>query len=205
MATKDIRSKDIRSAGGVEITPERAAEAPRGGLVTHTATRVLAVTRVVTGFVFLWAFVDKTFGLHYATAGGKGWVDGGSPTEGFLSGVHVGPFASAFRAMAGEWWVDSLFMLGLLGIGLALTAGVAMRVAAASGTLMMAFMWAAEWPLAQHDAAGELTRSANPLVDYHVVYALVMIVLAVTYAGATWGLGKRWARIPFVARNRWLL
>ncbi|NHC46505.1 hypothetical protein G9H72_14740 [Motilibacter sp. K478] len=187
------------------ISAERAAEAPRGAIVTHTATRALAVTRVATGFVFLWAFADKAFGLRYSTGAGRAWVEGGSPTEGFLSGVHVGPFAAAFRAMAGNPVVDWLFMLGLLGIGVALVAGVAMRVAAASGALMMAFMWAAEWPLARFDEAGELTRSSNPLVDYHVVYALVLIVLAATYAGTTWGLGKRWARLPIVQRNRWLL
>src|SRR5689334_12004100 len=44
----------------------------------------LASLRLLTGFVFLWAFLDKTFGLGYATASGKGWLDGGSPTKGFL-------------------------------------------------------------------------------------------------------------------------
>jgi thiosulfate dehydrogenase [quinone] large subunit len=27
----------------------------------------------------------------------------------------------------------------------------------------------------------------------------------VTFAGNVWGLGRRWARLPFVQRNRWLL
>ena len=33
----------------------------------------------------------------------------------------------------------------------------------------------------------------------------VAIVLAATYAGTTWGLGRTWARLPFVNRNRWAL
>lgn len=45
-----------------------------------TATRayVFAGLRVLTGFVFLWAFLDKTFGFGYATQSGNGWIDGGS-------------------------------------------------------------------------------------------------------------------------------
>ena len=199
--------KDRAPIGGTtEIPAEHAADAPRGSILTPFATKALAVTRISLGFVFLWAFLDKTFGLHYATSGaGKAWIDGGSPTMGFLSHVQVGPFQSMMRGMAGDWYADWLFMLGLLGIGIALIAGVAMRIAAVSGTLMMALMWAAEWPLAQYDSLGQPTGSPNPIVDYHVIYALVMISLAAAYAGATWGLGKQWARLPFVHRNRWLL
>ena len=46
--------------------------------------------------------------------------------------------------------------------------------------------------------------SSNPVVDYHVVYAAVLIALAVTSAGTTWGLGRIWARLPLVDRNPWL-
>lgn len=49
------------------------------------------------------------------------------------------------------WWVDCLFMLGLLGIGAALVLGVAMRLTAASGTLLLALMWLAEWHPARTD------------------------------------------------------
>jgi thiosulfate dehydrogenase [quinone] large subunit len=47
--------------------------------------------------------------------------------------------------------------------------------------------------------------STNPLVDYHIIYALALIALAVTFAGHTWGLGRRWAGLRFVQRNRWLI
>jgi thiosulfate dehydrogenase (quinone) large subunit len=96
-------------------------------------------------------------------------------------------------------------MLGLLGIGIALIFGIGLRAAAVSGTVMMVLMWAAEWPLAKFTSAGAPSMSVNPLVDYHIVYALALIALALTYAGHTWGLGKRWARLPFVHRNRWLI
>lgn len=173
--------------------------------LTHStvAAKSLAVLRIATGFIFLWAFLDKTFGLHYATPSAKAWIHGGSPTKGFLSSVEVGPFQSVFHSMAGTWWANSLFMLGLLGIGLALIAGVAMRLAAAAGVLMIAMMWFAEFPLAQHTSTGAPAGSSNPLVDYHFVYAVVLVVLAATYAGSTWGLGRFWARLPFVTQHRW--
>ena len=60
-------------------------------------------------------------------------------------------------------------MLGLLGIGVALVAGVALRFAAGAGTLMTAFMWLAEWPPAQHLADGSPSMSSNPFADYHQI------------------------------------
>src|SRR6266498_3443229 len=123
----------------------------------------------------------------------------------FLSGVAAGPLESTFHSWAGAPWADWLFMAGLLGIGLALTLGVALRIAAASGTVMMLFMWAAEWPLAKHTSAGAPSLSTNPIIDYHIIYALAVIAVALLYAGNTWGFGKLWAKLPFVQRNRWLL
>jgi thiosulfate dehydrogenase (quinone) large subunit len=174
-----------------------------GSMITSTAAKALAVLRISTGFVFLWAFLDKTFGLHYATPSAKAWINGGSPTKGFLTSVEVGPFQSLFHSIAGTWWANGLFMLGLLAIGVALIAGVAMRIAAISGVVMLAMMWLAEVPFAQFTSAGEPTGSPNPVADSHFIYAVVLIVLALTYAGTTWGLGRTWARLPFVNSNRW--
>jgi thiosulfate dehydrogenase (quinone) large subunit len=176
-----------------------------GTIISAGAARFLAVFRVVLGFEFLWAFLDKTFGFGYATPSAKAWINGGSPTKGFLSGVELGPFESTFHSWAGTGWANWLFMLGLLGIGVALLLGVALRAAAASGTVMMLLMWAAEWPLAQHTSAGAPSMSTNPIVDYHIIYALALIAVAVTYAGNTWGLGRRWASLRLVRRNHWLL
>jgi len=176
-----------------------------GSMITSTAAKALAVLRVSMGFVFLWAFLDKTFGLHYATPSAKAWIHGGSPTKGFLASVEVGPFQSMFHSIAGTWWANGLFMLGLLAIGVVLIAGVAMRTAAVSGVLLLALMWFAEFPLAQHTSAGAPAGSSNPFADYHFIYAIVLVVLALTYAGSTWGLGRSWARLPFVHRHRWAL
>jgi thiosulfate dehydrogenase [quinone] large subunit len=176
-----------------------------GSMLTRTAAQVLAVLRYATGFVFLWAFVDKTFGWGYATPSARAWIHGGSPTKGFLASVDVGPLQGFFHGIAGTWYADGLFMVGLLGIGVALMAGVGLRIAAVSGTVMMAMMWLAEFPIAQHTAKGAASGSTNPLTDYHFVYAVVVVVLAAAYAGHTWGLGRRWARLPFVQAHRWLI
>jgi thiosulfate dehydrogenase [quinone] large subunit len=171
-------------------------EAP-GAMLTKAAAKALAVTRIATGFVFLWAFLDKTFGFGFATPAAKAWINGGSPTKGFLSSVEVGPFQNFFHSIAGAGWTNWLFMLGMLGVGVALILGIGLRVAAAAATLIMAMMWVAEWPLA--------SGSSNPIVDYHVIYALTAIIFALTYAGQTWGLGKMWAKLPVVQKNRWLI
>ena len=175
-------------------------------VTTTTATRAYAFAslRLLTGFVFLWAFLDKTFGFGYATASGKGWIDGGSPTKGFLSSVAAGPMESTFHDWAGAGWANWLFMLGLLGVGVALVSGVALRLAAVAGTAMMALMWIAEWPPAKHLSDGTVSMSSNPFVDYHLVYAVVLIALAAAGAGATWGLGKVWATLPVVRDHTWL-
>ena len=179
-------------------------EAP-GSMLSHTAARALAVLRISTGFVFLWAFLDKTFGFGYATPSAKSWINGGSPTKGFLSSVDVGPFQGTFHSLAGTTFANWAFMLGLLGIGLALIAGVGLRIAAGAGVLMMAMMWIAEYPLAQHTSAGEPSGSTNPITDYHFIYAVSTVVAALTYAGHTWGLGRQWAKLPFVQKHRWLI
>lgn len=182
----------------IESLPEQVGTPVPGG-------RPLAVLRIAMGFVFLWAFVDKLFGLGYATPSKGAWINGGSPTAGFLGHLDAGPLRGMFASGAGTGWVDWLFMLGMLGVGVAVILGIGLRVSAVAGSLLMAGMWLAEWPLARFGYSGAATSSANPLIDYHVIFALVLIVCAVAYAGRTWGLGRLWEQVGFVKRNPWLL
>lgn len=169
-----------------------------------SARRTMAVARIAVGFIFLWAFLDKTFGLGYSTASAKAWIHGGSPTSGFLGHVDVGPFQGFFTSLGGSTVVDILFMAGMLAVGLALILGIGLRIAAVAGTVILLMMWAAEWPLAQLTSAGQPSGSVNPIVDYHLVYALVAIVAALTFAGRTWGFGKMWESTSLVKRLPWL-
>jgi thiosulfate dehydrogenase (quinone) large subunit len=190
-----------RKTKRAQYAPEASSPAPHA--VTATAVRVIALLRIVAGAFFLWVFLDKAFGLGYSTPESKAWIHGNSPTAIFLSNVHVGPFASALRSWAGMAWADWLFMTGMAGVGLALLLGIGLRVAAAAGTTVMLLMWISEWPPARTSEAGRATGSANPVIDEHVIYALLLITLAALSAGRTWGLGRWWSRL--VGRNRWLI
>ncbi|MFE7191845.1 hypothetical protein [Kitasatospora sp. NPDC057541] len=197
------------SAARTSGNPFRRAAAHRTASATASAPltaggAALATARIALGAVFLWAFADKTFGLGYSTADGRAWIDGTSPTKGFLSHVSAGPFRETFHSMAGQPWADWMFMLGLLGIGLALVGGVALRITAVGGTALLALMWAAEWPPARHLADGSASGSTNPLLDDHVLYAVLLFALAATGAGRTWGLARRWAALPIVRDHAWL-
>ena len=171
-------------------------DAVGGGHLTSGAPqhhRAVDVLRMALGLIFLWPFFDKLFGLGYSTTSHQAWIHGGSPTLGFLGHVFVGPFQSTFRSMAGTAWADWLFMLGLLGIGTALLAGVALRLTAVAGTVLLLLMWAAEWPMARFTSAGTPTGSTNPFLDYHLVFAAGLVVVAVLGTASTWGLGQWWS------------
>ena len=184
------------------LAPTTATSGVRAVSVGRLGGVAIAALRVAMGFVFMWPFLDKLFGLGYATASDKSWISGGSPTKGFLSGVAVGPFESAFHSIAGVWWANLLFMGGLFAIGLALILGVALRITAAAGSLLLVFMWAATWPMAQFTSAGDATHSTNPFLDDHLVYAMVLVVLAVIGAGRFFGLGDWWAKVT--GNHAWL-
>jgi len=158
------------------------------------ATRYLfAGLRLALGWTFLWAFLDKMFGLGHETAAKAAWINGGHPTQGFLKFAAAGPFKGIYNDIAGATWADWLFMIGLLGIGLALILGVAMRIAAASGATLLVLMWTAVLP-----------PENNPFMDDHLIYAMVLGILALTAAGRTFGLGRAWERLPFVQRYGFL-
>jgi len=171
---------------------------------SRIAGHVLAASRIALGFIFLWAFLDKMFGLGYSTTSEKAWVNGGSPTTGFLGHVEVGPLRPLFTSLSGSVVVDALFMLGMLAVGVALILGIGLRIAAVAATVIMLGMWAAEWPLSTQTFDGQPSGSTNPVVDYHLIYALLAIVLAATAAGRVWGLGRIWESTSLVRRYPWL-
>ena len=70
--------------------------APASTVVTSTPARlILGLLRLAVGFVFLWSFLDKTFGLHYSTGPSRAWINGGTPAQSYLTGATTGkPLAS---------------------------------------------------------------------------------------------------------------
>lgn len=177
---RDLPSEDaLKTAGG-----------SRGQL--HRAGKMLALLRILLGSVFLWTFLDKTFGLGYSTTPARSWLSGASPTGGYLGSLK-GSLAAMFGPMAGQPWVDWMFMLGMLLVGTALVLGIAMRPAAVGGSMIMILMWLSSLPLQNH-----------PFVDEHVIYACSLWVLALAGAGHMWGLDGPWSRNSLPKKLPWL-
>ena len=144
----------------------------------------LGLLRLFMGLVFLWAFLDKLFGLGFATSPDKSWLLGNSPTSGFLEfGVH-GPLAGFFNGLSGMAIVDWLFMLGLLFIGATLTLGILTRLGSLAGILLLALMY----------LAVGLPPENNPFIDEHLIYILVMILFLLSDSGKYFGFGNAWSR-----------
>jgi len=184
--------------------PEVAGTQERHVVTRSAARKALAVLRIAFGLTFLWAFFDKLLGLGFSTGaivneqgaktgidffGKDAWIHEGNPTLGFLKFGASGPFKGFYNAIAGDAWVNVAFMFGLLAIGIALTLGIAMRLGTIAGFVMYGMMWSvALWP------------ANNPVLDEHVLSALTMVVLGLTYAGDTWGAGISWGRTRLVRR-----
>jgi thiosulfate dehydrogenase [quinone] large subunit len=182
----------------VPPTGQATVAAARPDAPTRAGRVSLALLRLATGFIFLWAFLDKTFGLGFSTPAERAWVNGGAPSQGFLkSDAVTGPLKGFFAGIASPL-TDALFMLGMLAVGVAVVLGIGLYVSAAAGTLIMLLMYLAEWPFAAN------TASTNPLVDYHIVYALALVVAATLAAGDSFGLGRAWKSLPLVRAQRWL-
>jgi thiosulfate dehydrogenase [quinone] large subunit len=145
--------------------------------------------RLVLGWIFLWAFLDKLFGLGYATASSKSWLNGGSPTTGYLGHATSGPLKGFYEGLAGNTAVDVLFMLALLMIGVALILGIGTKISSIAGALLMTMLWSTTLPPAN-----------NPVVDEHIVYLLLFIAMYFVKPARWLGLGEWWANTPLVKR-----
>ena len=176
--------------------PSAAEPLLRGGLFW-------GALRLAMGWVFLWAFLDKLLALGFATGrdpetgvvdrfGPSAWIDGGSPTEGFLKfGLHTsGPLEDFYSGLAGDAWVDWAYMISMAGIGLLLILGIGTRLAAIAGAVWMVLFYsaAAIWP------------ENNPFLDDHIVYAVVLAGIAWVGAGRYIGLGRWWEDTSVVRR-----
>ena len=117
-----MSTTDHRAAESVPAAVEPQTTPPAG-----FAYGALAVLRIAFGLTFLWAFFDKLLALGFSTGraddgtvdrfGDAAWINGGSPSLGFLKFGADGPFKDFYNGIAGAAWVDVLFMAGLLGIG----------------------------------------------------------------------------------------
>ncbi|MTD13399.1 DoxX family membrane protein [Nakamurella sp. YIM 132087] len=153
-----------------------------------------AAARVIVGFVFLWSFLDKLFGLGFSAT--AGWLDGRSPTSGFLQhGASNGP-GVFFRDLTGGGggWLDWVFMITMAAVGLGLVLGIMTRLAALGGIVWMGLFYLSTY-----------APTDNPVVDIHVVVVLVLVGIMLSGAGRAYGLGRWWESRWTSGRAPWLL
>jgi len=125
--------------------------------------------RLTMGWTFLWA------GIHHF--GDDKFV------LGFLS--HVKTFHSVYEPFTSPAIIPTLTFLveyGHLLIGLSLISGLLVRVSAPFAIALMLLYWTA------HMDFPYIENVNNYLVDYHIVYAGVLVYLIVKRAGHVFGL-----------------
>lgn len=171
------------------------------GMLAWTALRLLL------GWSFLWGFLDKMFGLGFATCRASdsssidffceaSMIQGGSPTYGYLNfatdGSHTGDLFSWMAPTAPDAinLADIGFMAVLLLGGLGLMLGIAIRTSAVGGALLMLFMF----------LAGDVWPTNNPVNSSHVIEMVAFLGIAAANP-TRWSLNS-WAKrnLPVLGR-----
>jgi thiosulfate dehydrogenase (quinone) large subunit len=200
-----IRKEDVmKTAEDLPVKVERSEMSfPEAEIVRPKAGIVWGGLRLLMGFTFLWAFLDKLLALGFSTGrnpatgaidffGKAAWIHGASPTEGVLRfALHTkDPFLSFYQGLAGSAWVDWVYMLSMAAIGLGLLFGIGTRLAAIGGIVWMTIFYTATaiWP------------ANNPFVDQHIIAIVVLAGIAYVGAGRFLGLGNRWRKTALVKR-----
>ena len=148
------------------------------------------ILRLMMGWTFLWSFLTHTFGLGFDVSSQKSWINGNSPTFGFLKFGTKGYFADFYQSLAGNPVVDWVFMIGMLLIGLALLLGIGVRIAGYFGALFFVLIYTASF----------MPPDNNPFLDQHIYYIVLLIAFAFVDAGQYFGLGGRWSQTKLVQK-----
>ena len=139
----------------------------------------LVALRIGIGLLFLYSGVDKLLSTDFTSTG-------------FLLNATSGPFVEIYKSMANSALVDFLVVWGEILIGIALVKGFFTRFAAYMGSIMMLLFYFATLPQ-EHGPVSE-----------HIIYVLVLAVVAAYGAGRYFGLDIYLEKIKFVKKNRFL-
>lgn len=153
----------------------------------------LGVGRIALSFTFIWAFFDKLLGLGFPSTPEVAIVNGGSPTQYYLSELAQGFMKDVWAVLAGNSIVDFLLMAGLLLVGIGMLAGVASKLSTVGFCLMMVLMYLLVVPPVD-----------NPLLSHHVIY--LIFALAIYWLGGyqKLSLHDRWVELPIVKDHPFL-
>ena len=167
------------------------------GLTASRAYGILAL-RVVTGFYFLWAGLDKLFtwiggAEPFSAAGFLAFGTAGTTSAAVAEGAIVNPTAQFWADLASNQallsTVDVLVPYGQILIGLALILGFATRFSAVMGFLMMAFITTASWDF------------AHGWINATTFLGIVTLIVGLIRAGEVYGLDAIVEEQPIVKRT----
>ena len=136
--------------------------------------------RLAMAWTFLYAASHQVFDPKWTVAG-------------FLA--HTKTFHDVYAVFTTPAWSPIITFLvgyGHLLIGLSLLTGLMVRVSASFGILLMVMYWTA------HMDFPYIENANNYLLDFHIVYAGVLVFLMVKHAGHVWGLDGLVEKLSFV-------
>ena len=144
----------------------------------------IVLLRLGMGWVFTYAGWSKVV-TFFTDA--PNWT-----AAGYLKHIE-GPFGEAFSPLIGNIWVDYLNAYGLLLIGIAMLLGILVRWSAWWGAILMFLYWLTDYPPAH-----------SFIIDDHLIYLVVFIVLATVDAGRTLGVDGYIEQSGLVKQHPWL-
>jgi thiosulfate dehydrogenase [quinone] large subunit len=148
--------------------------------VTDSAFDKILLTffRVTMAWTFLYAASHQLFDPSFSAAGFLGQT---KTFHGFFA-WFASPAMLPVTNVLVEW--------GHFLIGASLLCGLLVRISAPAGALLMVTYYFA------HMDFPYIENKLNFIVDYHMVYAAVLVVLMVKHAGRVWGLDGILAKLP---------
>ena len=136
------------------------------------------LSRVALGVVFFYAGITKVMNPNWSAAG-------------YLNGAKTFPGLYHWFASASNiGWVNFLNEWGFVAIGVALILGLLTRWASLGGMIYMTLYY---FPILNFPYVGKHSF----LVDEHIMYITVFLILFTSKAGSHWGLDsflKKWMK-----------
>lgn len=151
----------------------------------------LGVCRIFMGILIFWGFWDKLLGLGFRTVPEMAMINGGSPTEYYLTHLVSGPLEGIYASLAGNPILDAMLMFALFACGLGLILGIASRLTTLGTCIFMAMMFSLQIP-----------NMDNPILDYHIICLVLALTIYWLNGFSYLGLNKWWNDLKIVQRIR---
>ena len=151
---------------------------------------VFAVLRIMLGFMVMWGFLDKMFGLGFPTESSMAYINGGSPTHDFLMYASGGTFGWLFEPMIDiSAFTDVVLLIAMFGLGIALLFGIGRKIGCIGGAILFFMFYLSVLPI-----------SDNPILDYHLIYIVILAGVYLTDACSVFGFGSMWKETALVKK-----